>query len=184
MADLSNRPTDGAAGETGAEFSAVYTELRRLARAKLAQEKPGHTLQATALVHEVWLRLGAQDFENRAHFFGAAAEAMRRILIDSARRRAALRHGGGLERVALDAVDIVAPSGDDEMLAVHDVLDALAAHDPRKAALVKLRYFVGLTIEETARVLEISEPTAIRDWAYAKAWLFRAIGRTGNSAQA
>lgn len=172
----------GAAQASGAAaadalFPLIYEELREIARVKMRREKPGHTLQATALVHEAWMRLGEQRFESRAHFFGAAAEAMRRILIDSARRRAAVRHGGKLERVDVDEVEVLAPSQDEELLAVHDTLDALAAHDPRKAALVKLRYFVGLTLEEAAEVLGVSEPTAKRDWAYAKAWLFRAIGQ-------
>jgi len=154
----------------------VYTELRQLARAKMASERFGHTLQPTALVHEAWLRLGDQRFENRAHFFSAAAEAMRRILIDNARRRAAVRHGGGAEQVNADELEIAAPAQDEELLAIHESVDALAAHDARKAELVKLRYFVGLTIEEAAEVLGVSTPTAKRDWTYARAWLFRAIG--------
>ena len=154
----------------------VYKELRALARAKMAREQPGHTLQATALVHEAWLRLGDQSFANRAHFFAAAAEAMRRILIERARRKLAAKHGAGAEHLDVDDVEITAPAAkDDELLAVHESLDALAAHDTRKAELVKLRYFVGLTIEEAAEVLGISAPTAKRDWTYARAWLFRAI---------
>ena len=153
----------------------VYAELRQLARAKMAREHPGHTLQPTALVHEAWLRLGEQSFENRAHFFGAAAEAMRRILIERARLKLAVRHGAGAEHVDADDIEIAAPSKDDELLAVHEALDALAAHDARKAGLVKLRYFAGLTIEEAAEVLGISAPTAKRDWTYARAWLFREI---------
>lgn len=152
----------------------VYAELRSLARARMAREQPGHTLQATALVHEAWLRLGDQSFENRAHFFGAAAEAMRRILIERARRKLAMKHGGGAVHVAVDDVEIAAPEGqDDELLSVHEALDAFAIHDARKAELVKLRYFAGLTIEEAAEVLGISAPTAKRDWTYARAWLFR-----------
>jgi RNA polymerase sigma factor (TIGR02999 family) len=154
----------------------VYAELRTIARTKMAGERPGHTLQPTALVHEAWLRLGDQRFANRAHFFSAAAEAMRRILIDSARRRAAARNGGGAVRVNLDDAEIAAPAKDEEMLAIHDRLDALAEHDGRKAELVKLRYFAGLTIQEAADVLGISAPTAKRDWTYARAWLFRAMG--------
>ena len=153
----------------------VYAELRQLARAKMAREQPGHTLQPTALVHEAWLRLGEQSFENRAHFFGAAAEAMRRILIERARRKLAAKHGAGAEHVDADDIEIAAPSKDDELLAVHEALDALAAHDARKAELVKLRYFAGLTIDEAADVLGISAPTAKRDWTYARAWLFRQI---------
>jgi RNA polymerase sigma factor (TIGR02999 family) len=159
-------------------LSQVYAELRQLARAKMARENPGHTLQPTALVHEAWLRLGDQSFENRAPFFSAAAEAMRRILIDRARRKLSARHGGGAEHVDVDGIDIAAPiAKDDELLAVHEALDALAAHDPRKAELVKLRYFVGLTIEHAAEVLNISAPTAKRDWTYARTWLYREISQ-------
>ena len=158
----------------------VYDELRRLAAARLARESRDYTLQPTALVHEAWIRLGADHqpaWQNRAHFFAAAAEAMRRILIDAARRRHAVRHGGGLERVDADdaAQEIVAPAQDDELLAVHEALDRLAAEDPRKAELVKLRYFAGLTLEEAAEALDVSVPTAKRDWAYARAWLFADI---------
>jgi len=155
----------------------VYSELRRLAAAKMSREAPGQTLQPTALVHEAWMRLGGdgQRWENRAHFFGAAAEAMRRILIDRARRKLAARHGGGGERVDVDEVEIAAPAKDDELLAVHEALDKLSAHDARKAELVKLRYFAGLSIDEAADVLGISAPTAKRWWAYARAWLFAAI---------
>ena len=156
----------------------VYADLRQLARAKMAREQPGHTLQATALVHEAWLRLGDARFENRAHFFAAAAEAMRRILIDRARRKLAAKHGANAEHVDADEIEIAAPTEkDDELLAVHEALDALATHDARKAELVKLRYFAGLTIEEAAEVLGISAPTAKRDWTYARAWLFREIAR-------
>ena len=155
----------------------VYSELRRLAAAKMSREAPGQTLQPTALVHEAWMRLGgdSQRWENRAHFFGAAAEAMRRILIDRARRKLAARHGGGSERVDVDEVEIAAPAKDDELLAVHEGLDKLADHDARKAELVKLRYFGRLSIDEAADVLGISAPTAKRWWAYARAWLFAAI---------
>jgi RNA polymerase sigma factor (TIGR02999 family) len=157
----------------------VYAELRQLARAKMAREQAGHTLQATALVHEAWLRLGDQSFQNRAHFFGAAAEAMRRILIERARRKLSAKHGAGAEHLNSDEIEIAAPaSKDDELLAVHEALDALAAHDARKAELVKLRYFAGLTIEEAAEVLGISEPTAKRDWTYARAWLYRCIAQS------
>jgi RNA polymerase sigma factor (TIGR02999 family) len=161
----------------------VYDELRRLAASKLAREPAGQTLQATALVHEAWLRLGGDGqprWENRAHFFAAAAEAMRRILIDGARRRRAGRHGGGLTRVDVDTPGLGledGAAGDREMLAVHETLDRLAAHDARKAELVKLRYFAGLTLEEAAAILKIAVPTAKRDWAYARAWLFREIRR-------
>lgn len=161
----------------GALLAQVYAELRQLARAKMAREQPGHTLQPTALVHEAWLRLGDQPFENRAHFFSAAAEAMRRILIESARRKLAARHGGDFERTELDSINApaTAPGKSDELLALDEALEELAAVDERKARLVKLRYFVGLSIEEAAEVLGVSAPTAKRDWTYAKTWLFRAI---------
>ncbi len=161
----------------------VYSELRKLAAAKMSREPAGQTLQATALVHEAWLRLGGDQqptWQNRAHFFASAAEAMRRILIERARRRRALRHGGGLERVDVDdpALGIAAPAADDELLAVHEVLERLAQRDIRKAELVKLRYFAGLTIEQAAEVLGVSVPTAKRDWTFARAWLFQEIGRS------
>ena len=157
----------------------VYQELRRVAAQKMACEAPGHTLQATALVHEAWMRVGSegQRWESRAHFFGAAAEAMRRILIDRARRKRAERHGGGLERVDAYDVEIAAPVRDDELIAVHETLDLFAEHHPEKAELVKLRYFAGLTSEESAAILGVSTPTAKRYWAYARAWLFREISR-------
>lgn len=161
----------------------VYEELRRLAAAKLAREAPGQTLQPTALVHEAWLRLGADaqpTWANRAHFFAAAAEAMRRILIDNARRKRAARHGGEFAKVSADATgfDLAGPAADDtELLLVNEALDALAAHDARKAELVKQKYFAGLTLEEAAEVLGISTRTAKRDWAYARAWLFNEVQR-------
>jgi RNA polymerase sigma factor (TIGR02999 family) len=156
----------------------VYEELRRMAAVKMAHELPGQTLQATALVHEAWLRLVGNEnarWENRAHFFGAAAEAMRRILIDNARRKQAVRHGGGQHRVNLEDVDLATAPDDDQLLAVHDALAKFEAEDKVKAELVKLRYFVGMTIEEAAEVLGISEPTAKRYWRFARAWLFREI---------
>jgi RNA polymerase sigma factor (TIGR02999 family) len=161
----------------GSLLAQVYAELRQLARAKMARENPGHTLQATALVHEAWLRLGDQSFENRAHFFSAAAEAMRRILIDSARRKLAVRHGGNFQRTELDSINMpaVAPDKADDLLALDEALQELSAADERKAQLVKLRYFVGLEIGEAAEVLGISRATANRDWAYARAWLHERI---------
>jgi RNA polymerase sigma factor (TIGR02999 family) len=154
----------------------IYAELRRLAAAKMAREQPGHTLQATALVHEAWLRLGDGVFANRAHFFAAAAEAMRRILIERARRKHREKRGGGAEHVDVAELDIAAPLGnEEESLAVNEALDRLAAHDARKAEVVKLRYFVGFSFEETAEVLGISVPTAKREWAYARAWLHQEI---------
>ena len=164
-------------------LTVVYEELRRIAVAKMSQESAGHTLQATALVHEAWLQLGGDqqaNWQNRAHFFSAAAEAMRRILIGHARRKHALRRGGDAERVSLDepGIDVAAPESDDDLLEVHEALDRLAVADPRKAELVKLRFFVGLSVEQAADVLGVSVPTAKRDWAYARGWLGREIQRT------
>jgi RNA polymerase sigma factor (TIGR02999 family) len=156
----------------------VYQELRKLAAHKMAGQSPGHTLQPTALVHEAWLRLAGNappQFAGRAHFFAAAAEAMRHILIDSARRKQALRHGGGQVRLDIQEVEIASLADDGEILAVHDLLDKLAAQDPQRAELVKLRYFVGMTFEEAAEVLGISVATAKRHWAYSRAWLYEEI---------
>ena len=158
----------------------VYQDLRRLANHKMAQEPPGQTLQPTALVHEAWLRLVGSEhpnFENRAHFFSAAAEAMRRILIDRARRRSALRHGGQLQRVDLDECNVAAPEADAELLAVHGALEELAKEYPMQAEVVKLRYFGGQTIEETAQLLGISLTTVKNYWAFARAWLLQQIQR-------
>jgi RNA polymerase sigma factor (TIGR02999 family) len=157
----------------------LYGELRRLAYSKLAREGPGQiTLQPTALVHEAWLRLVASRnprFENRAHFFSAAAEAMRRILIDRARRKLTQRHGGNMERVELDAHDLAAPAADDQLLAVHEVLDNLAKDHPVQAEVVKLRYFVGMTNEETAEALGVSVATVKNYWTFARTWIFNEI---------
>ena len=156
----------------------VYQELRKLAAHKMANQAAGHTLQPTALVHEAWLRLAGNEqahFAGRSHFFAAAGEAMRHILIDSARRKRALRHGGGQARVDIQSLEIAALANDDELLAVHDVLNKLAAEAPQKAELVKLRYFVGMTFEEAAEALGISVATAKRHWAYARAWLYEEI---------
>jgi RNA polymerase sigma factor (TIGR02999 family) len=157
---------------------AVYDELRRLARLKMAAVPPGHTLQPTALVHEAWLRLAGQEgarFESRTHFFTAAAEAMRRILIERARRRLAAKRGGAQLDAQLEDVEkieIPQPAADDtRLLAVHEALEKFAALAPRKAELVKLRYFVGMTFEEAAEALGIAVPTAKQWWAYARAWL-------------
>ena len=153
----------------------VYDELRKLAAVKLAQEKPGQTLQATALVHEAYVKLvdgqESQHWNSRGHFFAAAAEAMRRILVDSAKRKKSAKRGGQAERVGLDEDHIIAPSRSIDLIALDEVLDALAVHDVRKAELVKLRYFGGLTICQAAEALGISESTADADWAYAKSWL-------------
>ena len=154
----------------------VYDELRRVAAQKMAGEAPGHTLQPTALVHEVWLHLGGDDqpaWQNRAHFFGAAAEAMRRILVDRAREKKALKRGGDLERVDLEAVELASPVPNDELLALDEALDRLAAVDSRAAEMVKLCFFVGLTQEEAARELGVSLSTAERIWGFARAWLLR-----------
>lgn len=168
-----------AGGEQASEelLALVYNELRQLAAAKMARESSGHTLQATALVHEAWLRVAGNAgdspplWRNRAHFFGAAALAMQRILIDKARRRQAQRRGGDHEHLPIDDVDIAAPAADDQVLLLNDALNLFAAENPEKAELVRLRYFVGLGIEEAAAVLGISERTAKRHWTYAKAWL-------------
>jgi RNA polymerase sigma factor (TIGR02999 family) len=153
----------------------VYDELRKLAAARMANEKPGQTLQPTALVHEAWLRLGGAalpSWECRTHFFGAAAEAMRRILIERARRRVAAKRGAGVERVDLDQLEIPSPVAEGaQLLAVNGALDKFAALDPRKAELVKLRYFVGLSLDEVAAALGIAVPTAKQWWACARAWL-------------
>jgi RNA polymerase sigma factor (TIGR02999 family) len=154
----------------------VYDELRRLAAAQMAREKPGHTLDATGLVHEAYLRLvGDQEFDNRGHFFAAAAEAMRRILVDRARRKSAVRHGGGLTPLQLEADLAAAREPREDLIALDEALNRLAVEDPLKAELVKLRYFAGLTLPEAAAALGLSERTAGRHWAYARAWLRQAI---------
>jgi RNA polymerase sigma factor (TIGR02999 family) len=160
----------------------VYQELRRLAAAKMSRESAAQTLQPTALVHEAWLRLGGEDqpaWQNRAHFFGAAAEAMRRILIDRARRRRAIRHGGDQVRATPEELENVADlnRSDDQLLAVHEALDRLAAEDPKKAELVKLRYFAGLTLEDAASALHLPLGTAKRWWTYSRAWLYRELSQ-------
>ena len=162
----------------------VYDELRKLASAKMAQERPDQTLQPTALVHEAWLRLTGnerQQWNGRAHFFGAAAEAMRRILIENARRKRAARHGGGQTRLDINEIEIATDAPDDELLAVSDTLEKLAEHDSQMAELVKLRYFVGLTTEEAAEVLGISLRTAERWWTYSRAWLYQEFERQQKS---
>ena len=174
---------DGDAKAADELLPLVYEELRRLAAYRMANEAPGQTLQPTALVHEAWLRLTGNKnvkWDSRAHFFGAAAEAMRRILIDNARRKKALRHGGGQQRLDIHDVDIAATANDEELLAINEALEKFAAHDKQKAELVKLRYFTGLKIEEAAQMLGVSEPTAKRWWAYARAWLFREIQSQGS----
>ncbi len=158
----------------------VYNELRHLAARKLAQEPSGQTLQATALVHEAYIRLiGSErpDWDGRAHFFAAAAEAMRRILVERARRKARLKHGGGRKRFELDEADLIAEPESQRLLALDEALQRLAREDPIKADLVKLRYFAGLTVEQAAEVLGISRATADRYWSYARAWLYHEITR-------
>ena len=159
----------------------VYEELRKLAAAKMAQERPGQTLQATALVHEAWLRLVGREqpisWNSRGHFFGAAAEAMRRILVDRARQKARVRHGGQLERVDLEHVNLATEDSDETVLAIHEALEALARESPQKAEIVKLHYFTGLEYAEIAQALRISLPTVERYWAFARSWLYREMKR-------
>ena len=159
----------------------VYDELRRLAACKMAREDARQTLQATALVHEAYLKLMGsenQKWNSRGHFYAAAAEAMRRILIESARRKRRVKHGSGQKPLDVEELEIAAPVAGDELLAVHESLDRLATLDSQKAELVKLRFFVGLTMEQAAEVLGISIATAHRYWAFAKAWLYREVNRS------
>ena len=158
----------------------VYEELRKLAAAKLAQEKPGQTLQATALVHEAYLRLvgdgkRAQSWDNRGHFFAAAAEAMRRILVEMARRKLRHKHGGDQQRIELDHAHLATNLPPDELIRLDEALDELAARDALAAGLVKLQYFVGLSLEEAAESLGVPRSTAYRHWAYARAWLITRV---------
>ncbi len=168
----------GDAHAAEALLALLYQELRRIAASKMAGGPPGQTLQPTALVHEAWLRLGPpeqQRWDSRAHFFTAAAEAMRCILIDKARRRQRVRHGGGQERIDLDEVELVVPESDERLLQIHEVLDRLALADPVKAEVVKLRFVVGFTDREVAEALGLSVRTVERHWAFARAWLVQAI---------
>lgn len=157
----------------------VYAELRRLARSRLLHEEPGQTLQPTALVHEAYLRLVADDcrdnWHSRGHFFAAAAEAMRRILVESARRKSRSKHGGEHKRVDLPGEILAATDDDEQLLALDKALQRLAAEEPDKAQLVKLRYFAGMQLEEAAEVMGISRATASRYWTYARAWLYNAL---------
>ena len=163
----------------------VYDELRKLAAARMANEGAGHTLQPTALVHEAWLRLTDNDpntqFANRAHFFAAAAEAMRRILVDRARRKSADKRGGGWKRIDLDKVEIAADANDDTLLLLNESLEKLAQEEPQAAEIVKLRFFAGLTLEEAGQLLGFTERTAKRHWAFARAWLYDAMKSALNS---
>jgi RNA polymerase sigma factor (TIGR02999 family) len=162
----------------------IYDELRKVAAQKLAREAPGHTLQATALVHEAWLHMGGDDqpkWRNRAHFFGAAAEAMRRILVDRAREKRALKRGGNLERVELNAIELPSPMPDDQLLALDEALERLSTVDTRAAEMVKLCFFVGLTQEEAAKELGIAVSTAERVWGFARAWLLREMQKESSA---
>jgi RNA polymerase sigma factor (TIGR02999 family) len=190
MQDVSrilNALAGGDARAAGELLPLVYAELRRLAARELAGERPGQTLQPTALVHEAYLRLVGKDgtgprWEGRGHFFAAAAEAMRRILVETARRKGRLKRGGGHRRVDLRDVQAVAATPPEDLLALDEALTQLAAEDARKAELVKLRFFAGLSVEEAARCLGVSRATADRHWAYARAWLYdrlRAGGEGG-----
>ncbi len=162
----------------------VYQELRKLAAARLASEKPGQTIQATALVHEAWLRLvdadRTQHWDSRGHFFAAAAEAMRRILVEAARRKRRVRHGGDFQRVDVDMSRFSPPDRREDLVALDEALTQLERFDPRKASLVKLRYFAGLTMQEAADALGVSIATAERDWSYTRVWLLRALTDAGD----
>jgi RNA polymerase sigma factor (TIGR02999 family) len=169
----------------------VYEELRQLAAQKMAQEQPGQTLEATALVHEAYLRLvsapagdAGKEWQGRAHFFAAAAEAMRRILVEKARRRRRQKHGGGRPRVDLDLADLVGPMPEEDLLALDEAMTRLAAEEPVRAQLVQLRFYAGLSNEEAARVLGISAVTAKRYWRYARAWLRREVSKGDGPAPA
>jgi RNA polymerase sigma factor (TIGR02999 family) len=179
MTDVTRLLDAAAAGDRQAAadlLPAVYDELRKLAAARLAGERGGHTLQPTALVHEAYLRLvGDQQFEHRGHFFAAAAEAMRRILIDHARKKATRKRGGVGERVDLDPEHFAAPDRPDDLLALDEALEQLERNEPQVAALVKLRYFAGFTIPEAAEALGVSPRTADAWWAFAKAWLLAKV---------
>jgi RNA polymerase sigma factor (TIGR02999 family) len=186
MADVTQLLDAAAAGDPKAAeelLPLVYDELRKLAAARLAEERPGQTLQPTALVHEAYVRLVGGDrprgWDGRGHFFGAAAEAMRRILVDSARRKRAARHGGAARRVDLLEADAVAPPDGDDLLDLDEALAEFAAIDPQAAELVKLRVFAGMTVEDAARALGVSPRTAKRGWAYARAWLGRRLAGAG-----
>ena len=179
--DAINAGEPHAAGEL---LPLVYKELRRLAAQKLAHEKPGQTLDATALVHEAYLRLvdveKAQHWNSRAHFFAAAAEAMRRILVENARRKKRIKHGGDLVRAEIELASLPTRISSDELVALDEALEKLKQHDPAKAELVSLRYFGGMTIEQAAEVLDISRVTAHRHWTYARAWLHQQMTRDGD----
>jgi RNA polymerase sigma factor (TIGR02999 family) len=174
-----NRAVAGDPNAASELLPLVYNELRKLAAARMANEAAGHTLQPTALVHEAWLRVTGDEpnvqFANRAHFFAAAAEAMRRILIDRARGKSADKRGGGWERINLDTIDIAADANDDTLLLINESLEKLAQEEPQAAEIVKLRFFAGLTLEEAGQLLGFTERTAKRHWAFARAWLYDAM---------
>ena len=182
MSDVTRLLDAAAAGDPKAAaelLPLVYDELRKLAATRLADERPGQTLQATALVHEAYLRLVGggqpQDWNGRGHFFAAAAEAMRRILVEQARRKGRLRHGGGRQRLDLEAADISIDMPADQVLSLDEALTRLAGRDPQAARLVDLHCFAGLSVEQAAAVLGVSHRTAYRDWAFAQAWLYREV---------
>lgn len=183
MSDVTRILESLRAGDASASarlFELTYAELRRLAAVRMAGESGGQTLQATALVHEAWLRLGGDDpqpWQNRAHFFSAAAEAMRRILVDQARRKNAQRRGAGAAKISLDDMDVAIDVKPDDLLEIHEVLEGLNAEHPEKAELVKLRYFIGLSLEECAEILGCSTPTLKRQWVFARAWMLRRMRR-------
>jgi RNA polymerase sigma factor (TIGR02999 family) len=187
MSDVTRLLDAAATGDRNAAaqlLPLVYDELRKLAAVRMAAESPDHTLQPTALVHEAYLRLiGPADepqWQNRGHFFAAAAEAMRRILVEGARRKKAIKHGGGRQRVDAETIELAPPEQDDDLVAIDAALERLAVLDPMKAELVKLRYFAGLTIEEAAAALGVSSATAKRYWAYSRAWLYQQVADAGN----
>ncbi len=179
--ELTSILASAAAGQRGGTeklFPLVYSELRRLAAAKMAQQPPGQTLQPTALVHEAWLRLvGAeqQTWDNRGHFFAAAAEAMRRILIENARRKSRLKRWGGQQRVEISDLELTDTTADDKVLLINEALERLRAEQPDAASVVTLKFFGGLTNKEVAESLGVSERTVERDWSFAKAWMYRVI---------
>ena len=180
MTHILNRAQSGDPKAAEELLPLVYDELRRLAAARMAQEAPGQTLQPTALVHEAWLRLVGephQQWNSRGHFFGAAAEAMRRILVENARHKRALRHGGGQQRVDLSNLELAAEREDDRLLEVNEALEELAQLNTGQAEVVKLRFFLGLRLEEIARLQGVSEKTVQRQWIHARAWLYERIRR-------
>ena len=182
VTELLGKAAGGDARSLNQLYEHVYAELRAIAARKMASERPGHTLQPTALVNEAYLRLGGAEqfkFQNRAHFFGAAAEAMRRILVENARRKARLKRGGDHERVDLEHLDLAETTPDEKVLLIDEALEQLEKQDPQRARVVVLKFFAGLTNQEVAASLGVTERTVERHWAYARAWLFRAIRQQG-----